>query len=127
MEDPKIWDDPKRARNWARKGNRWKTLSSSWKPSITGVKDGRELFEMGRDDNDDNTLLAVKGRQRRAGNQARRARIPPHVQQSVPTRCPASWKSRRTAAPEAQDWASMLLRMYLKYGEKEARCEVMEE
>lgn len=34
MEDPKIWDDAKRAQELGREKKRWKTLSLSLKPSM---------------------------------------------------------------------------------------------
>jgi peptide chain release factor 2 len=82
---------------------------------------------MGKEEGDDDTLLSVAAdnAEREASG---RARIPPHVQQpDGPEPCFLEIQAG-AGGTEAQDWASMLLRMYLKYGEKKGfTVEVMEE
>ena len=60
MEDPKIWDDPKRAQELGREKKALEDVVLILEAVDGGVQDGRDLFEMGRDEGDDDTLLAVQ-------------------------------------------------------------------
>ena len=93
-----------------------------------GINDGRELFAMGKDDGDDDTLLAVEAdnaglEQKLAVLEFRRMFDNP----LDPNPCFLEIQAG-AGGTEAQDWAAMLLRMYLKFGEKKGfTVEVMEE
>jgi peptide chain release factor 2 len=93
-----------------------------------GLKDGRELFEMGREENDDDTLHAVEADaaeidQKVTALEFRRMFNNPQD----PSPCFLEIQAG-AGGTEAQDWAAMLLRMYLKFGEKRGfAVEVMEE
>jgi peptide chain release factor 2 len=93
-----------------------------------GIRDGRELFVMGRDDGDDDTLLAVEAdnaelEKKVAAVEFRRMFSNP----SDPLPCFLEIQAG-AGGTEAQDWAAMLLRMYLKFGEKKGfQVSVMEE
>lgn len=50
MEDPKIWDDAKRAQELGREKKRWKTLCWCWKKSRPASTMASELFDMRKDD-----------------------------------------------------------------------------
>ena len=60
MEDPKIWDEPKRAQELGREKKSLEDIVLVLEAVDAGIRDGRELFDMGRDDGDDDTLLAVE-------------------------------------------------------------------
>ncbi|MBS1191974.1 MAG: bacterial peptide chain release factor 2 (bRF-2) [Rhodocyclaceae bacterium] len=93
-----------------------------------GLDDGRELFEMGKEENDDDTLQAVEAdaaavEQKVASLEFRRMFNNPQD----PNPCFLEIQAG-AGGTEAQDWASMLLRMYVKYGERKGyNVEVMEE
>jgi peptide chain release factor 2 len=128
MEDPKIWDDPKRAQELGKEKKSLEDIVLVLEAVDNGVKDGRELFAMGKEDNDDDTLLAVEAdngglESKLAALEFRRMFNNP----SDPMPCFLEIQAG-AGGTEAQDWASMLLRMYLKYGEKKGfSVEVMEE
>ncbi len=128
MEDPKIWDDPKRAQELGKEKKALEDIVLVLEAVDNGVNDGRELFAMGKDDNDDDTLLAVEAdnaelETKLAALEFRRMFNNP----SDPMPCFLEIQAG-AGGTEAQDWASMLLRMYLKYGEKKGfSVEVMEE
>ena len=128
MEDPKIWDDPKRAQELGKEKKSLEDIVLVLEAVDSGVNDGRELFAMGKDDNDDDTLLAVEAdnvelESKLAALEFRRMFNNP----SDPMPCFLEIQAG-AGGTEAQDWASMLLRMYLKYGEKKGfNVEVMEE
>jgi len=92
------------------------------------VRDSRELFEMAREENDDDTLLSIERdslalEQVVAEMEFRRMFAHP----MDPNNCFLDIQSG-SGGTEAQDWASMLLRMYLRYCEnKNFKVEVLEE
>ena len=128
MEDPKIWDDPKRAQELGKEKKSLEDIVLVLEAVEAGINDGRELFAMGKDDGDDDTLLAVAAdneeiEKKVANLEFRRMFNNP----SDPMPCFLEIQAG-AGGTEAQDWASMLLRMYLKYGEKKGfSVEVMEE
>ncbi|UCV12861.1 peptide chain release factor 2 [Dechloromonas denitrificans] len=128
MEDPKIWDDPKYAQELGKEKKTLEDIVLVLEAVDNGVGDGRELFAMGKEDGDDDTLLAVEAdnaelETKLAALEFRRMFNNP----SDPMPCFLEIQAG-AGGTEAQDWASMLLRMYLKYGEKKGfTVEVMEE
>ena len=119
MEDPKIWDDPKRAQELGREKKSLEDIVLVLEAVQAGLDDGRELFTMGKEEGDDDTLHAVEADageldKKIAALEFRRMFNNP----SDPMPCFLEIQAG-AGGTEAQDWASMLLRMYLKYGEKE--------
>ncbi len=92
------------------------------------MRDSRELFEMAREENDDDTLLSVDSDG--AALEAKVAQMEFRRMFSHPmdpNNCFIDIQSG-SGGTEAQDWAGMLLRMYLKYCEKRGfQVEVLEE
>jgi peptide chain release factor 2 len=93
-----------------------------------GLADAGELFVMAREENDDEALLAVAGdidgiERRVAELEFRRMFNHP----ADPLNCFLDIQAG-AGGTEAQDWASMLLRMYVKYGERKGYAvEILEE
>jgi len=92
------------------------------------LKDTRELFDMAREENDDDTLESVAGdaaslEKVMGGLEFRRMFSHP----MDPNPCFIDIQAG-SGGTEAQDWASMLLRMYLRYCERKGfKVEVLEE
>ena len=115
MEDPKIWDDPKRAQELGKEKKALEDIVLVLEAVDNGVNDGRELFAMGKDDNDDDTLLAVEAdnaelETKLAALEFRRMFNNP----SDPMPCFLEIQAG-AGGTEAQDWASMLLRMFQRF------------
>jgi peptide chain release factor 2 len=93
-----------------------------------GLRDARELFEMAREENDDDTLRAVDADTQQIektieGMEFRRMFSNP----MDPNNCFIDIQAG-AGGTEACDWASMLLRQYLKYAERKGfKAEVLEE
>jgi len=128
VEDPKVWDDPKRAQELGREKKALDEVVGSLLKIGNGLSDSRELFDMAKADNDDDTLLAVaddaKGIEEIvAGLEFRRMFNNP----ADPLSCFMDIQSG-AGGTEAQDWASMLLRQYLRYAERKGfKTEILEQ
>jgi peptide chain release factor 2 len=92
------------------------------------LRDARELYDMARAENDDDTLMGVEADV--AGIEEKVARLEFRRMFNNPQDPNPCFLEIQAGAggTEAQDWAAMLLRMYLKFGEKRGfSVEVMEE
>jgi len=128
LEDPKIWDDPKRAQELGKERKALEGVVGTLTRLDAGLKDSGELFELAKADADDATLEAVatdvaaieKGA---ADLEFRRMFSDP----LDPANCFFDIQAG-SGGTEAQDWAAMLLRMYLRYCERKGyRTELLEE
>ena len=93
-----------------------------------GLTDARELFDMGKDEGDDDMVLSVEGDLQEI--EAKVAQLEFRRMFNNPQDPNPCFLEIQAGAggTEAQDWAAMLLRMYVKYGERKGfTVEVMEE
>ncbi|MDD5297407.1 MAG: peptide chain release factor 2 [Rhodocyclaceae bacterium] len=128
LEDPKVWDDAPRAQELGKEKKALEEVVLTLEGIAQGLKDAAELFDMARAEDDDETLesvaddLEVIGK-RVEGLEFRRMFSNP----ADPNNCFVDIQAG-AGGTEAQDWASMLLRMYLKYCERRGyTVEVLEE
>jgi len=128
LENPKIWDDPKRAQELGREKKALEAVVHTLTTLDTGIRDSSELFELGRADDDDATLASVAAdvaaiEKGVADLEFRRMFHNP----MDPAPCFIDIQAG-SGGTEAQDWAAMLLRMYLRYCERRGyRTELLEE
>jgi peptide chain release factor 2 len=128
LEDPKIWDDQQRAQAFGKEKKQLDGVVGTLKALDTGLRDSAELFELARADNDDATLRSVAkdiaGLERTVADLEFR-RMFHHPLDSNPCFIDIQAGSGGT---EAQDWAAMLERMYLRYCERRGyETELLEE
>jgi peptide chain release factor 2 len=128
LEDPRIWDDPQRAQELGKEKKQLDGIVGTITELDAGLGDSRELFELARAEGDDATLLAVQDdvanlAKTVADFEFRRMFNNP----MDPANCFIDIQAG-SGGTEAQDWASMLLRMYLRYCERKGyRTDVLEE
>ncbi|MCG9051811.1 peptide chain release factor 2 [Laribacter hongkongensis] len=128
VEDPTIWEDPKRAQELGREKKALEDVVLVIDSILSTLADSRELFDMGRAEEDDDTILAV--RDDLAGVETRLEMLEFRRMFSNPMDPNSCFVDIQSGAggTEAQDWASMLERMYLRYCErKNFKVEVIEE
>ncbi len=127
-EDPALWNDATRAQEVGRERKILEGIVVTLKDLDRDMRDTLELFEMARGEQDDNTLVAVEQDTAKLGGivedmEFRRMFANP----MDPNNCFLDIQSG-SGGTEAQDWASILERMYLRYCEtKKFRVEVLEE
>ena len=127
-EDPAIWEDNKRAQELGREKKALESTVVTLEMVGRQLLDARDLFEMAREEDDDATLRSIE---RDVG----------HLEKTVadmefrrmfsspmdPNNCFVDIQSG-SGGTEAQDWAAMLERMYLRYCERRGySVEIMEE
>jgi len=128
LEDPSIWNDASRAQELGRELKSLEGVVVSLNNIDQNLNDTGDLFEMAREENDEDTLNAVSAdidsiEKAVAAMEFRRMFNNP----LDPNPCFLEIQSG-AGGTEAQDWASMLLRMYIRYGERKGfTVEVLEE
>jgi peptide chain release factor 2 len=127
-EDPAIWNDAKRAQDLGRERKQLESVVATLEKLDQGLRDSRDLFAMARAENDDAALNAIGEdiadmEKIVAGMEFRRMFSNP----MDPNNCFLDIQSG-SGGTEAQDWASMLERMYLKFCDRRGfQVEVLEE
>jgi peptide chain release factor 2 len=128
LEDPKVWDKQERAQELGKEKKALEDVVVNLTTLDTSLRDSGELFEMARIDADDATLLAVAddvAKVERGIAALEFRRMFNHPLDPAPCFIDIQAGSGGT---EAQDWASMLLRMYLRYCERRGyTTELLEE
>ena len=117
LEDPGIWSTPEKAQELGRERSRLEGIVSTLDKVSNGLTDARELLDMAVEENDEGTVAGVQTdiaaiEQPIAKLEFQRmfpGQMDPH----------SAFLDIQAGAggTEAQDWASMLLRMYLRWGE----------
>ena len=127
-EDPAIWSDTQKAQDLGRERKSLEAIVQTLETIDTDLRAANELFDMARDEADDGTLVSIRDDVSRledsvAGLEFRRMFSNP----ADPNNCFLDIQAG-SGGTEAQDWASMMERMYLRYCERKGfRAEVLEE
>ncbi|WP_141218210.1 peptide chain release factor 2 [Bordetella genomosp. 11] len=128
LENPDVWNDPKHAQDLGREKKSLEDVVETLSALGSGLADAAELFELAAGDEDDATLLSIEAdadafQEKLEGLEFRRMFSNP----ADPLNCFLDIQAG-AGGTEAQDWASMLLRQYLKYCERKGfKAEVLEE
>ena len=128
LEDPKIWDNPQRAQELGKEKKQLEDVVVALTALDTELTDSAELFELARGEDDDATLEAV------AKDVAGHEKIVADLEfrrmfnnPMDPAPCFIDIQAG-SGGTEAQDWAAMLERMYLRYCERRGyKTELLEE
>lgn len=127
-EDPSLWEDAKRAQELGRERKSLEAVVERLESVDRGLKDARELMDMALAEEDEASLLSVaddlQGLESEvAGMEFKRM----FSGELDPANCFIDIQAG-AGGTEAQDWASMLMRMYLHYCEKKGfGTEVLED
>ena len=128
LEDPSVWDDAKRAQELGREKKSLEGVVLTLAKLQQDLNDARELFDIAREEGDEDTLTSVAAdadELEKSVHTLEFRRMFNNPQDPNPCFLEIQAGAGGT---EAQDWASMLLRMYLRYGERRGfSVEVLEE
>ncbi len=127
-EDPSIWEDPKKAQELGKEKKLLEGVVLVLDEISQVVADSGDLFAMAREESDWDTVQAVADDI--AGAEAKIADLEFRRMFSDPMDPANCFLDIQSGAggTEAQDWAGMLMRMYIRYAERKGfTVEVMEE
>ncbi len=128
LEDPKVWEEPKRAQELGKEKKSLEAIVHTLIKIDNDLKDANEIFAMAREENDEDTLEAIETdaqtlKELVEGMEFRRMFNNP----MDPNNCFIDIQAG-AGGTEAQDWASMLLRQYLRYCERKGfKVDILEQ
>ena len=117
LESPNVWDDPPRAQELGRERARLDTVVTGIDELTSGLSDAKELVGMAAADGDEETVASVVDDV--AKLEARVGKLEFQRMFSGKMDSANAFVDIQAGAggTEAQDWAEMLLRMYLRWAE----------
>ena len=117
LEDPNVWNDPKRAQELGKEKKTLDDIVGVIRKLDADLADNRELFEMSQDD--DSGLRAIAKDVALLTPTVERLEFRRMFNQEAdPNNCFIDIQAG-AGGTEACDWASMLLRQYLRYAERQ--------
>jgi len=128
LEDPTVWNDAKRAQDLGRERRELEGVVLNLDKISQELSEHQELFDLAREEGDDDTLEAVEAdvaelEKAVADLEFRRM----FSGEMDAANCFIDIQAG-SGGTEAQDWAGMLERMYIRYGERRGfKVEVLEE
>jgi peptide chain release factor 2 len=128
LEDPQVWSDPAKAQELGRQKKALEGVVTTIIGLDRGLADSDELFELARADGDDATLTAVRDDVAGLAKTIEDLEFRRMFNHPMdPNNCFVDIQAG-SGGTEAQDWAAMLLRMYVRYCERKGYAvEVLEE
>lgn len=113
-----FWDDPESAQKLIEQRNRLKEKLDSWQSLSSKVSDARELAEMAMEEEDDDTVRELEKDYAKLEKEFRGVELTTLLSGQYDSSNAFLSIHAGAGGTEAQDWADMLLRMYLRYLER---------
>lgn len=118
LELPSIWDNPERAQSLGRERVQLENIVHSLQQLTQSVVDLSELFEIAREEGDERIIADVTDELQKIERQVALLEFQRMFSGKM-DKCNAFIDIQSgSGGTEAQDWAEMMLRMYLRWGEQ---------
>ena len=118
MENPDLWNDPEHAQKISKEKKTLEDLCGSFNRLTSGIADAKELFEMSLADNDEAGAETVAAEVEGFEKDVEKLEFKRMFNQPMDSANCYLEIQAGAGGTEAQDWASMLERMYLRYAER---------
>ena len=118
LEDPAVWNDPKKAQELGKEKKAREGVVVTLDELTQGLSDNAELFEMSREEEDESALLSIADDVSALEKTVEDLEFRRMFNQPADPNNAFIDIQAGAGGTEAQDWASMLLRQYLKYAER---------
>ncbi|MDD0811972.1 peptide chain release factor 2 [Curvibacter sp. RS43] len=118
LEDPSVWNDPKKAQELGKEKKALDDIVLVIERLTTELADNTELYEMSKEDGDEAGLETIEAECAQLTQSIEQLEFRRMFNQPAdPSPCFLDLQAG-AGGTEACDWASMLLRQYLKYAER---------
>ncbi|HQS01242.1 MAG TPA: peptide chain release factor 2 [Polaromonas sp.] len=118
LEDPKVWDNPKRAQELGKEKKSLEDVVHVIDRLSSELADNTELFEMSKAESDDAGMLAIEEDAAKVAVEVEKMEFRRMFNNPADPLNAFLDIQAGAGGTEACDWASMLLRQYLKYAER---------
>lgn len=128
LEDPSVWNDPQKAQALGKEKKSLEQVVVTLTHIAQELTDASDLFDMAREENDDDTLVAIESDTHTIKKSVEDLEFRRMFNNPMdPNNCFIDIQAG-AGGTEAQDWASMLLRQYLRYCERKGfNVQIMEQ
>lgn len=127
LEDPNIWNNPEHAQTLGRERAALEAIVTTLDDLAEGLSDASDLLEMAAEEQDEETVESIQsdldGYEKQVGELEFRRMF---AGENDPNNCFLDIQAG-AGGTEAQDWAEMVLRMYLRWADRRGfKAELME-
>ncbi|MEQ1684853.1 MAG: peptide chain release factor 2 [Burkholderiaceae bacterium] len=127
LENPKVWDEPKRAQELGREKRTLENVVETVDHLTSNLSDNTELYDMAKAEGDFDSLGAIEAEASKLNETVEQLEFRRMFNKPEdPLNCFIDIQAG-AGGTEACDWASMLLRQYLKYAERKGFKTTMED
>lgn len=127
MQDPKIWEDQEAAQKLGQEKAKLETIVQTLDAVSSGVRDSRDMLELAQEEQDQELVDEVSADM--ASLETQLAKLEFQRMFSGPMDANNAFIDIQSGSggTEAQDWANMILRMYLRWSEAQGfKAEIIE-
>jgi len=127
LEDPKVWDNPKRAQELGKEKKSLEDVVHVLDRLTSELADNTELYEMSAEDDDEAGIATIEGEAAKVLADVEKLEFRRMFNNPAdPLNCFLDIQAG-AGGTEACDWASMLLRQYLRYAERKGFTTTVED
>ena len=128
LEDPAIWNTPDRAQELGRERARLEQVVGTLDRLRKGLSDASELLDMAAAENDESTLQVIDQDIRTLDRDVKQLEFKRMFPGQMDSHSAFLDIQAGAGGTEAQDWAQMLMRMYLRWGDAHGyKTEIIDE
>jgi len=118
LEDPDIWNQPEVAQKLGKERSSLEIVVKTINDVESGVTDAQELLELASEEGDEDTLKAIDQDLQQLDERVAELEFRRMFSGEMDTNNAFLDVQSGSGGTEAQDWAEMLLRMFLRWGER---------
>ena len=118
LEDPNVWNNPEYAQNLGRERSTLATIVDTLNELSGGLGDSRELLDMAVEEDDEGAVADVVSELERLRTSLEKLEFRRMFSGEMDANNAYLDIQAGSGGTEAQDWANMLLRMYLRWADK---------
>ena len=127
LEDPKVWDNPKRAQELGKEKKSLEDVVLVIDRLTQELADNAELFEMSREEEDESGMVGIEGEVATMAGEVEKMEFRRMFNNPADPLNAFLDIQAGAGGTEACDWASMLLRQYLRYAERKGFAVTIED